>query len=218
MDTYGHGRMLLNDGLTMISERDEFIYHDMIVHVPLFVHPQPKKVLVIGGGDGGTAKEVLRHSSVEKCVMVEIDKMVCDACRAHIPQTAACLDTEPRLHLLYEDSVKYVAETMEKFDVVLIDSTDPIGPATPLFGEEFYKNVYNCLSEDGIVVSQGESPFYEQTMQKKLTGIINNQFPVSMIYNFTNQTYPGGFWSFTFGSKNITPIEDFQSSGSVTLV
>ena len=95
--------------------------------------------------------------------------------------------------------------------MILVDSTDPIGPAQPLFGEEFYQDIFNCLSDDGIVVSQGESPFYEVPMQKKLMGIINKIFPISTIYNFSNLTYPGGLWSFTFGSKKYHPINDFNS-------
>jgi len=212
VETRGHGKLLLNDGLVMITERDEFVYHDMITHVPLFVHPNPKRVLIIGGGDGGTAREVLRHSSVEKCIMVEIDEMVVNACKEHIPQTAACL-SDSRIELIIGDGVKYVEEAVVKgdqFDVILVDSTDPIGPAQPLFGHEFYKNIYKALYEDGIVVSQGESPFYQTTMQNKLVEILHDTFPIVSIYNFSNLTYPGGLWSFTFGSKKYHPIEDFK--------
>ena len=210
VDTYGHGKMLFNDGLVMISERDEFIYHEMIVHVPLRVHPDPRRVLVIGGGDGGTAREVLKYKSVEKCVMVEIDEMVIDACKKHIPVTSSCLTNNPRLELRIEDAVKYVAESSEEFDVILVDSTDPIGPAQPLFGEEFYRNVNHRLSGHGIVVSQGESPHYESKIQKSMLKILKNLFPVIQIYNFSNLTYPGGLWSFTFASKGLHPIRDMR--------
>ncbi|MCB0406812.1 MAG: polyamine aminopropyltransferase [Bdellovibrionales bacterium] len=211
VETLGYGRMLLNDSLVMVTEKDEFIYHDMISHVPLFVHPNPKKVLIVGGGDGGTAREVLRHSSVESVVMVEIDKMVVDACREFIPQTSKEL-ANPKLTLLIEDGVKYMKESSDTFDVIIIDSTDPIGPATPLFGEEFYKNVYARLSDNGIVVAQGESPFYEEVMQKKLLIIVSNIFPLRTYYNFNNMTYPGGLWSFLFASKGRHPIKDFQAN------
>jgi len=203
------GKMLLNDGLIMVSERDEFVYHDMIAHVPLFTHPNPKKVLVIGGGDGGTAREVLRHKSVEKCVMVEIDEMVVNACKEFIPQTSSALN-DPRLELIIGDGIKYVNETTEKFDVILVDSTDPIGPAEPLFNISFYKDIEKCLSDDGIVVSQGESPFYFDEMQKKLLGIKKEVFPITTLYNFSNLTYPGGLWSFTVGSKKYHPVKDFD--------
>ena len=209
VETKGHGKMLLNDGLVMVTERDEFIYHDMIAHVPLFVHPNPKNVLVIGGGDGGTAREVLRHPGVEKCTMVEIDKMVVDACREFIPQTSKDLNN-PKLNLIIGDGLEFVKKTEEKFDVILVDSTDPIGPAQPLFGEDFYQDIFNCLKEDGLVVSQGESGFYEVEMQKKLMSILSNLFPISLLYNFSNLTYPGGLWSFTFASKGPHPLKDFK--------
>lgn len=211
VDTFELGRMLLNDGLVMVTEKDEFIYHDMITHVPMFAHPNPKKVLVIGGGDGGTAREVLRHQSVEKCVMVEIDEMVVNASREFIPITSSELDN-PKLELIIGDGVKYAKETSEKFDVILVDSTDPIGPAQPLFGSEFYNDLATCLNEQGIIVSQGESPFYEQTMQGKLMSILHDIFPVVSIYNFSNLTYPGGLWSFTYASKGIHPFNDVSLS------
>lgn len=209
VETRGHGKMLLNDGLVMVTERDEFVYHDMITHVPLFVHPHPKKVLIIGGGDGGTAREAARHQSVERIVQVEIDKMVVDACIEHIPQTADAYKN-PKVELLIDDGVKYVKETKEKFDVILVDSTDPIGPAQPLFGEDFYHDVYNCLNDNGLVVSQGESPFYAAEIQNSLLGVLAAKFPLATVYNFHNLTYPGGFWSFTFASKGLHPLKDFD--------
>lgn len=210
VETLGHGRMLLNDDLVMLTERDEFAYHDMITHVPLFVHPNPEKVLVIGGGDGGTAREVLRHKAVKKCVMVEIDKMVVDASKEFLPVTAGELDN-PRLELHIEDGVKYMNESQESFDVIIVDSTDPIGPATPLFGEAFYKDVSARLSDNGIVVAQGESPWYETTMQKKLLSVVSDIFPLRTYYNFSNLTYPGGLWSFMYASKGLHPFKDFNA-------
>jgi len=208
-DTEKYGKILLNDGYVMLTEADEFIYHDMLVHVPLFVHPQPRRVLIIGGGDGGTAREALRHPGVERCVMVEIDQMVVDACREHIPQTAKMLD-DPRLDLQIADGVEYVAQTEETFDVVLVDSTDPIGPATPLFGVDFYRNVHRVLNADGMVVSQGESPFYFAEMQNKLLMVLQECFPIVRLYNYSNLGYPGGLWSFTFAAKSLDPIADFD--------
>lgn len=210
VETRGHGRMLLNDGLVMVSERDEFIYHDMITHVPLFVHPNPKKVLIIGGGDGGTAREVLKHKGVEKVTMVEIDEMVVNACREFIPQTSSMLN-DPKMNLIIGDGVQFVKESKETFDVILVDSTDPIGPAQPLFGPDFYNNVYARLSDNGIVVSQGESPFLNKETQASLLSILNNIFPVVSVYNFSNLTYPGGLWSFTFATKGLHPLKDFNS-------
>ena len=205
--TAGHGVMLLNDGFIMLSERDEFVYHEMIAHVPLFVHPNPRRVLIIGGGDGGTAREVLRHPSVEECTLVEIDRMVVEACCLHLPKTASCLD---RVEVVIGDGVAYVAETDRNFDVVLVDSTDPIGPAQPLFGEAFYRSVHRVLAPDGIVVSQGETPWYQQPMQCKLSGILQAVFERNGVYNFSNLTYPGGLWSFTFASKGLHPLADLD--------
>jgi spermidine synthase len=208
VETTHHGRMLLNDGAVMVSERDEAIYHEMMAHVPLFVHPDPRRVLIIGGGDGGTAREVLRHPSVEKCVMVEIDGAVVEGCRKFIPQTAKALD-DARLRLEIGDGVAFVKDSAEKFDVVLVDSTDPVGPAQPLFGGEFYENVRRRLNADGIVVAQGETPFYESDAQAALMKILGEKFPVVMPYNFTNMTYPGGLWSFIFASQGLHPVRNF---------
>ncbi len=209
VETAGHGRMLLNDGLVMVSERDEHVYHEMIAHVPLFVHGRPRRVLVIGGGDGGTVREVLRHPVVEHVRLVEIDQLVVDACREFLPATAACL-ADPRVKVTIADGVRFVAETEERYDVVLVDSTDPIGPAAPLFGREFYGNVRDVLTDQGIVVSQAENPFYEQAAQRSLLATLQDLFPVLGVYNYHNLTYPGGLWSFSFASKGPRPLADFS--------
>ncbi|MCB0356197.1 MAG: polyamine aminopropyltransferase [Bdellovibrionales bacterium] len=203
------GNMLLNDNLVMTSEKDEFVYHEMISHVPLFTHPKPTQVLIIGGGDGGTAREVLRHNSVEKCVMVEIDNVVVEACRQHLPVTACELDNQ-RLELHIEDGVKFVAETKRKFDVILVDSTDPIGPGAPLFGDDFYCNVKKCLKPQGVVVSQAECGWGEPKNQQSLLGILSRQFKNVGIYNYSNITYPGGLWSFSWASDTLHPLKDYN--------
>lgn len=209
VDTEALGLMLVNDGMIMLSERDEFIYHEMITAVPLFSHKNPKSVLIIGGGDGGTAREVFRHKGIEKCVMVEIDEMVVDACKKFIPSVACELEN-PKLDLRIEDGVKYVADTKDTFDVVLIDSTDPVGPAAPLFSEAFYQNLSLKLNPGGIVVSQAESPFYDAEIQKGLLKIKHSVFKNLHVFNFTNMTYPGGYWSFSFASQDTTPFENFS--------
>ena len=208
--TAGHGVMLFLDGLVMVSDRDEYIYHDMIVHVPLHVHPNPKRVLVIGGGDGGTAREVLRHPAVEECVMIEIDEMVVEVSKQHMPITAVAFD-HPKLDLRIEDGVKFMAETDERFDVIIIDSTDPIGPAKPLFGPEFYGNVYRVLSDSGVVVAQGESSFYEIEMQKMILQSVREHFSRVHLFNYSNLTYPSGQWSFVYASKGLCPLADFDA-------
>ena len=148
-----HGPMLFNDGMVMLSGRDEFIYHEMMAHVPLFTHKNPETVLIIGGGDGGTAREVLKHKSVKRAVLVEIDQMVIDACREHMPAVACSLD-DPRLEIRVEDGVAFVAETAETFDVALVDSPDPVGPAVQLTAGDFYKALKSRLAPGGILVTQ----------------------------------------------------------------
>ena len=208
-ETIGHGRMLFNDGIIMLSERDEFVYHEMIAHVPLFVHPAPRQVLVIGGGDGGTVREVLKHQTVDRLVMVEIDKMVVEACRKYLPSLTSALD-DPRLEIRYEDGVRYVSDTAETFDVVLIDSTDPIGPAEPLFSREFYKHVSKLLNPDGILVTQAESAFYDPELQRPMLSRQRPFFERLHLYLYSNLTYPGALWGFGFASKGLCPIRDFD--------
>lgn len=211
LKTEGYGIMLFLDGLVMLSERDEFIYHDMISHVPLYVHPRPHRVLIIGGGDGGTAREVLRHEDVKHCRMVEIDGMVVDVSKRFLRQTARGFD-HPGLQLTIGDGVKFMAETRQRYDVVIIDSTDPIGPAKPLFGEAFYTDVFRVLADDGLVVAQGESTHYELEAQKTILNSVGKVFPRVQLYNYYNLTYPGGCWSFVFASKGLCPLADLDST------
>ena len=139
-DTYGFGKMLIHDDIVMSTTKDEAVYHEMISHVALFSHPKPEKVLIIGGGDGGTAREVLKHTSVKVCKMVEIDEMVVKASKEHIEYSREGLN-HPHLELIIDDGIGFVKKTKESFDVVIVDSTDPIGPAQDLFGSDFYKDV-----------------------------------------------------------------------------
>ncbi|MBI5209589.1 MAG: polyamine aminopropyltransferase [Elusimicrobia bacterium] len=213
VETAGHGRLLLIDGMTMVSERDEFVYHEMIAHVPLCVHPRPRRVLVVGGGDGGTVREVLRHPSVESCTLVEIDGLVVDASRRYLPRIARAL-AGPRSRVLIEDGVSFVRRTAERFDVVIVDSTEPCGPAKELFGPAFYRDVRRVLADDGIVVSQAGSPFYELGTIKNLLGILRPVFPVAQPYLFTNLTYPGGLWAFTYASRGLRPVADLKHGRS----
>lgn len=207
--TLSHGNMLLNDGVIMLSERDEFVYHEMISHVPLFSHDNPQKVLIIGGGDGGTAREVLKHD-VSRVVMVEIDKMVVDACREYLPGVSTALD-DGRLELVFDDGVKYVEESEETFDVIIVDSTDPVGAAVPLFEKKFYKNVSELLSENGIMVTQAESPFYNADFQQSMLSNQRPYFKRLHLYLFNTLTYPGGLWSFGFASKGVHPLKNTHS-------
>ena len=211
VDSVGYGKMLLNDDIVMISERDERVYHEMIAHVPLFVHPSPESVLIIGGGDGGTAREVLLHSEVKECDMVEIDSLVVKACKKFFPQTSKSLK-DPRLKLHIEDGVEYVKNCKKKYDLVIVDSTDPIGPSLPLFNQDFYHGVQALLKKEALVVSQAESPFYAKSLQRKILEFLNScEFSFVGLYNYSNLTYPGGLWSFSFGSQGILhPLKNFN--------
>ena len=209
IETEGFGNMLINDNLVMTSERDEFVYHEMISHVPLFSHPNPKDVLIIGGGDGGTAREVLKHKNINQCIMVEIDALVVEACKKHLKSTAVSFDNS-KLDLRFEDGAAFLTRYKEKFDVIIVDSSDPIGPSSVLFGKTFYKNVHTALKKKGIVVAQAESPFYEIENQKGMLKISKGLFKKAGFYNYSNLTYPAGFWSFLFASKGPHPIKDFK--------
>ena len=155
------GRMMVLDGYVMLTEKDEFIYHEMIVHVPMAVHPNAKRILIIGGGDGGAVRELVRYKNVESVDLVEIDERVVDISRRFLPQTACGFD-DPRIHLFFEDGLKFIRHCENEYDLIIVDSTDPFGPGEGLFTKEFYGNCYKALKEDGIMVNQHESPFYDE--------------------------------------------------------
>ena len=159
-ESYEFGRFLTLDGFMMLTEKDEFIYHEMMVHVPMAVKPQVKKVLVIGAGDGGTVRELVKYQTIEQIDMVEIDKMVVDVCREYLPITSNKLD-DSRVNIFFEDGLKFVRSKVNEYDLILVDSTDPFGPGEDLFTREFYGNCFNALKEDGIFVNQHESPYYK---------------------------------------------------------
>jgi len=208
-DSHEFGKFFTLDGLMMVNEKDEFVYHDMIVHPAMASNPDIKKVLVIGGGDGGTVRELTRYTSIEKIDMVEIDKMVVDVCREHLMQTACKLD-DPRVTLYYEDGVAFVKNKKAAYDLIIVDSTDPIGPGEGLFSTEFYTDCFNTLSDNGILVNQNESPYYARDIRefKRAYGKISNLFPVSKIYQFHIPTYPSGHWLFGFASKGVDPLKN----------
>lgn len=206
------GRMMVLDGYVMLTEKDEFIYHEMIVHVPMAVHPNPKRVLIIGGGDGGTARELLRYKNVESVDLVEIDERVVDISRKYLPQTACSFDDE-RLHCYFEDGLKFIRHCNNEYDLIIVDSTDPFGPGEGLFTKEFYGNCYKALKEDGIMVNQHESPFYDEdafAMQRAHQRIVKS-FPISSVYQAHIPTYPSGHWLFGFASKKYHPVLDFDA-------
>lgn len=208
-DSREFGRFLTLDGYMMLTEKDEFIYHEMITHVPMCVNPDARRVLVIGGGDGGTVRELLRYPAIEHIDLVEIDELVVEVCRKYLPQTAGCLG-DPRLTIHYEDGLKFVRHCEDAYDLIIVDSTDPFGPGEGLFTKEFYGNCYKALHDDGIMVNQHESPFYTQdayAMQRAHKRIVDS-FPISRVYQAHIPTYPSGHWLFGFASKKRHPVKD----------
>ena len=199
------GKILTLDGLMMTTEGDEYFYHEMISHIPMMNHKNPKSVLVIGGGDGGTVREVLKHDTVEKVVLCEIDEMVIDACKKYLPTIAGKLD-DPKVEVLVEDAIVYIKNKENEFDIVLIDSTDPMGPGEGLFTEEFYTNVKKSLKKGGIVCAQSESPVVNKEEIKKMYTLLKKVFPITSTFTSPIPTYPGGYWAWAFCSENIEPL------------
>jgi spermidine synthase len=205
------GRFFTLDGYIMITEKDEFIYHDMIVHVPMHVNPNIKKVLVIGAGDGGTVRELCRYPSIEHIDMVEIDEMVVQVCEEYFPISTHKLRDE-RVTLYFEDGLKFVAQKKNEYDLIIVDSTDPFGPGEGLFTRSFYQDCYSALNEDGILVNQHESPFYDHYKKnmQRAHNLIVESFPIAQVYQAFIPTYASGHWLFGFASKKFDPILDFK--------
>lgn len=210
-DSPEFGKVLVIDGYVMLTEKDEFIYHEMISHVPMAVNPKIKKVLVIGAGDGGTVRELTRYQSIERIDMVEIDKMVVDICKEYIPQTASKFD-DSRVNLYFEDGLKFVKTKENEYDLIIVDSTDPIGPGVELFTIEFYENCHKALVDDGILVNQHESPYYTNDAQlmQKVHKKIKTVFPIAKVYQAHIPTYGSGHWLFGFASKIYDPVKDLN--------
>ncbi len=213
-DTEAYGKMLAIDNMIMCTERDEAHYHEMITHPALQLHGNPKKVLIIGGGDGGTAREVLKYPSLEKVTMVEIDETVIEAAKQFLP-TMACQFGNPKLDLKVGDGIDYVAKApSESFDVIIVDGSDPEGPAKGLFSKEFWQNCHRCLKADGIVVTQGESPMFHQNTFVELNQCLKSIFGTKNVHTslFHATTYPSGMWSIQMGSKSDRhPTKDFDA-------
>lgn len=211
-DSYDFGRILVLDGYLMLTEKDEFIYHEMITHVPMAVNPKIRDVLVVGAGDGGVVRELTRYDSIERIDMVEIDKLVVDVCKEFLPQTSCKLD-DPRVHIFYEDGVKFVERKVDEYDLIIVDSTDPFGPGEELFTKEFYGNCFKALKSSGIMVNQHESPYYPndalavQNTHKNIKSV----FPIALVYQAHVPTYPSGHFLFGFASKGLDPINDLSA-------
>jgi len=202
------GRFLTLDGNLMFTEKDEFIYHEMMVHVPMAVHPNPQKILVIGAGDGGVIRELVKYESVTKIDLVEMDKQVIDVCRKYIRGTAKALD-DGRVNIEYTDGLKFIRRRENEYDVIIVDSLDPFGKGEGLFTKEFYGTCHNALTADGIMVNQHESAFYknEAVAMVRTHKKIKEAFNISRVYQAHIPTYPSGHWLFGFASKVHHPTK-----------
>ena len=207
------GVFLTLDGYVQLTEGDEFIYHDMICHPAFAVNPDIKRVLIIGGGDGGTAREVARYPQIERIDMVEIDEAIIRLANEYLPLTAKVFTKEPRLRLIIGDGVAFIKQAPDAcYDLILVDSTDPLGPGKGLFSKEFYANCNRVLTENGILINQHGSAFYEVDAQplKLIHDKISASFPVARIFGFNMPTYASGYWYFGFASKKLDPLTDAQ--------
>jgi len=206
VETAEWGNMLILDGMVMTTQKDEFVYHEMVAHVPLFTHPNPEKVLVVGGGDGGVIREVLKHPSVKKAVLVEIDGKVIEYSKKYLPEIAGELDNE-RVEVQVDDGFMHIAKSENEYDVIMVDSTEPVGPAVNLFTKGFYAGISKALKEDGIFVAQTDNPWFKADLIQTVFKDVKEIFPITRLYTANIPTYPSGLWTFTVGSKKYDPLE-----------
>ena len=212
-DTSAYGRVLVLDGGLMITEKDEFIYHEMITHVPMAVHPRVRNVLVIGGGDGGTVRELTKYRTIESIDLVEVDKHVVLLAKKYLPFTSAKLK-DKRVKVWFEEGLRYVRGKKAEYDLIIVDSSDPYGPAEGFFTREFYGTCFKALRDDGILINQHESPFYaaHQKSVRDAHRHIAVEFPLSTVYQCHIPSYPSGHWLFGFASKKYHPIGNLDEA------
>ena len=202
------------DGAVQTTEGDEFIYHEMLAHVPLFAHGAARRVLIVGGGDGGMLREVLRHPAVERVVQVEVDAGVIDTCREHLPNHSAGAFDDPRVEIVIADGARFVAETAERFEVVICDSTDPAGPGTALFSPEFYAGCRRCLAPDGVFVGQNGVAFFQPEVAANAARELGRHFDDWHFFSAAVPTYAGGVmlfgWATDDASLRQVPVETLR--------
>ncbi len=206
VQTGEYGRMMVLDGAIQITERDEFCYSEMMAHVALCSHPDPKRVLIVGGGDGGVLREVLRHKGVRKATLIDIDEEVINASKKFLPTINVALE-DPRADVRPMDAIEYIESCSDEFDVAIVDSTDPVEFAAGLFRSPFYSNIFNALKKDGMLVAQTESPFTDTSVVKGAFREMSTVFPIVKMYWGAMPTYPSGMWTYTVGSKTADPAD-----------
>lgn len=198
------GRMLILDGIVQLTERDEFFYHEMLAQVVMHAHPDPRTVVVVGGGDGGTVREVLKHRSVEKLYFVEIDPEVIRVSKEFFPTVSGSVD-DPRVEIRNMDGAEFIRTRSSDVDVIIVDSTDPIGFARTLFSDEFFASVKKALREDGMYVTHSESLLLHSDIVTEVQQTLKKTFPVVDLYTAPIATYPGNWWAFDVGSMKLDP-------------
>lgn len=201
-DNQTFGRMMALDGATQVTEKDEFVYHEMMTHVPVLAHGNVKRLLIIGGGDGGILREAVRHKGIEKITMVEIDPAVTNLAKEHLPMISVGAFDDPRLDLIFTDGAEFMRTSSEQYDVIIVDSTDPVGPGVALFEEEFYRNAKACLTEGGILVTQNGVPFLQSTELSSTMAKFKRLFRYAHCYVATIPTYVGGFMAMGWGTDD----------------
>ncbi len=210
-DSPEFGKFLTSDGNIIFSEKDEFTYDEMIVHVPMAVHPKVQRVLVLGGGDGGVARELTHYDEIKVIDVVEPDNMFVEVCKQYFPDNAVGLEDD-RVHIYYQDGLKYLRKCEDMYDLIINDVTEPLGHEAGLFTKEFYGSCYKALHDDGIMVYQHGSPFFDEdevncrAMHRKAF----KSFPISRVYQAHIPTCPAGYWLFGFASKKYHPLKDFN--------
>lgn len=206
-----YGIFLALDGYLMLTQKDEFIYHEMMTHIPMVVHPNPKKVLVIGGGDGGVLRELIKYPFLEEIDLAEIDPAVVEICKKHLPFTA-CGFEDKRVKVFFQDGLRFIRRIENHYDLIIVDSTDPFGPGEGLFTKEFYGNCSKALKEDGILVNQHESPFYENDAKaaERIHKRLYDSFDISKVYQAHIPSYPSGHWLFGFSSNTYHPLKNLN--------
>jgi len=204
VDSHDFGTMLVLDGVVQTTSIDGHIYNEMIAHVPLSMHPSPRNVLIIGGGDLGAAREAAKYEEIERIDLVEIDETVVRVCMRHMPEVSGG-EPDPRVRFHFQDGVQFVKTVQEAYDVIIVDSSDPIGPAEQLFQYSFYRDIYRALKPDGMMVCQSQSPIFHRPVMSDTYRRIASLFPHCAMFTAVVPTYPGGLWSFTLGSKRKLP-------------
>lgn len=211
IETEEYGNMLVLDGMVMTTVKDEFVYHEMVAHPALFTHPNPESVLVVGGGDGGVIREVLKHPGVRKAVLVEIDGKVIEYSKRYLPSIAGRLD-DPRVEVVVNDGYMHIHDHKATYDVIMVDSTEPVGPAANLFTKGFYQGIHDALKEEGIFVAQTDNPWFKADLIRSVNRDVKEVFPIVRVYCANIPTYPSGLWTFTLGSKKHDPLAVDESA------